>query len=71
MSDLFMPRTRRAVLAASASAGADSMLPTQASAAGDADAIRPFRIEFSEEALVDLRNRINATKWPERGDGHG
>jgi pimeloyl-ACP methyl ester carboxylesterase len=31
-----------------------------------ADAIRPFSINFPEEALVDLRRRINATKWPER-----
>ena len=31
-----------------------------------ADAIRPFRIEFPQEALIDLRRRINATKWPER-----
>jgi pimeloyl-ACP methyl ester carboxylesterase len=29
------------------------------------DAIRPFSINFPEEALVDLRRRINATKWPE------
>jgi Epoxide hydrolase N terminus len=31
-----------------------------------ADAIRSFPINFPEEALVDLRRRINATKWPER-----
>jgi hypothetical protein len=30
------------------------------------DAIRPFSINFPEEALVDLRRRINATKWPEQ-----
>jgi Epoxide hydrolase N terminus len=30
------------------------------------DAIRPFSINFPAEALVDLRRRINATKWPER-----
>jgi pimeloyl-ACP methyl ester carboxylesterase len=27
--------------------------------------IRPFHIEFPEEALEDLRSRINATRWPE------
>ena len=32
----------------------------------DKDAIRPFHINIPEEALVDLRRRINATKWPER-----
>jgi pimeloyl-ACP methyl ester carboxylesterase len=32
----------------------------------DANTIRPFHINISEEQLVDLRKRINATKWPER-----
>jgi hypothetical protein len=27
--------------------------------------IRPFHIEVSEEALDDLRRRINATRWPD------
>ena len=31
-----------------------------------ADAIRPFRINVPDEALVDLRRRIRATRWPER-----
>jgi pimeloyl-ACP methyl ester carboxylesterase len=35
-------------------------------AAAEDKAIRPFRVEVSEEALVDLRRRINATRWPER-----
>ena len=26
--------------------------------------IRPFRVHFPEEALVDLRRRVSATKWP-------
>jgi pimeloyl-ACP methyl ester carboxylesterase len=72
--------TRRSVLAAAA--GAVSLLPALVNSAGDAlgqpsnqgdsqmateaDAIRPFPINFPEEALVDLRRRINATKWPER-----
>src|SRR5258708_40304813 len=30
------------------------------------DEIRPFRINIPEEALVDLRRRINATRWPDR-----
>ncbi len=29
-------------------------------------AIRPFRIDVPDEALVDLRRRIAATVWPER-----
>jgi pimeloyl-ACP methyl ester carboxylesterase len=28
-------------------------------------AIRPFQVNFPEKALVDLRQRIAATKWPE------
>jgi pimeloyl-ACP methyl ester carboxylesterase len=31
-----------------------------------ADAIRPFSFHAPDEALADLRRRINATKWPER-----
>ena len=30
------------------------------------DAIRPFRVSFPQEALVDLRQRILATRWPTR-----
>ncbi|HXW36223.1 MAG TPA: epoxide hydrolase, partial [Acidimicrobiales bacterium] len=29
-------------------------------------AIRPFRVEIPEEAIVDLRRRIDATGWPTR-----
>jgi len=31
-----------------------------------ADAIRPFQVNFPEAELTELRKRINATKWPER-----
>ena len=31
-----------------------------------ADAIRSLHIEFPQEALLDLRRRINATNWPEQ-----
>jgi len=43
--------------------------PTKAGAAtavAEDTAIRPFRIDVPEEALVDLRRRIVATRWPER-----
>jgi len=30
------------------------------------NAIRPFRIDVAEDALVDLRRRIAATRWPEK-----
>ncbi|WP_448639334.1 epoxide hydrolase family protein [Geodermatophilus sp. URMC 63] len=35
-------------------------------ASDDRRAIRPFRFEASEEALADLRRRLEATVWPER-----
>jgi len=28
--------------------------------------VRPFRVDFPEDAIVDLRRRIAATRWPER-----
>src|SRR4051812_7630443 len=34
--------------------------------AGDDTAIRPFRVEIPEAALVDLRQRVAATRWPDR-----
>jgi len=58
--------TRRAVLAASAAAGAVSVFPASASAAADPNAIRPFSFKASDEDLADLRRRIKATRWPER-----
>jgi pimeloyl-ACP methyl ester carboxylesterase len=33
---------------------------------GDTTAIRPFKVNFPETELADLRKRINATRWPER-----
>jgi len=35
------------------------------------EAIRAFHINVPEEALADLRRRIAATRWPDRGNGHG
>lgn len=32
----------------------------------DKNAIRPFQFNFPDAELIDLRRRINATKWPER-----
>jgi pimeloyl-ACP methyl ester carboxylesterase len=44
---------------------------TQSTATGteqatDKTAIRPFQFNFPDAELVDLRRRINATRWPER-----
>jgi len=43
-----------------------NQLSTAAAPKTAADAIRPFRVSFPEAALVDLRRRIGATKWPDR-----
>ncbi len=62
MSDTPTPPTRRDVLAGSAFAAI-----ALASSASRADAaIRTFKVNFPDEALVDLRRRIAATQWPER-----
>jgi pimeloyl-ACP methyl ester carboxylesterase len=54
------------VTASIAAAGAASILSTGLAAAAGDDAIRPFRVNISEEPLVDLRRRLNATRWPDR-----
>ena len=36
----------------------------QAQKTADDTSIRPFEINFPEEALVDLRRRVEATRWP-------
>jgi len=35
-------------------------------ATGDQTAIRPFNVKFSETELIDLRNRVNATRFADR-----
>jgi len=61
---------RRKLLAGAAigfaAAGAASIFPINPASAATNDAIRPFRIDTPEEALVDLRRRLSATRWPER-----
>ena len=40
--------------------------PEQPAAAADGNVIRPFRVDIPEAALVDLRNRLAATRLPEQ-----
>jgi pimeloyl-ACP methyl ester carboxylesterase len=49
-----------------AAAGALGVPPEHVAAAAGDNTIRPFRIDFPEAELTELRRRINATKWPER-----
>ena len=70
---------RRTLLAASAFASAFSLLPTKLIAAtsggsthkeykmtATAATVRPFHFEAPQDALVDLRKRIAATRWPDK-----
>ncbi len=65
MSVISQSFTRRYLLAASAAAGAITLLPETLHAASEDAAVRPFRFNAPEEALTDLRRRIAATHWPE------
>jgi hypothetical protein len=59
--------TRRDDLATTAAAAALSLLGEHMPQAAEGNtAMRPFRINVPAPDLVDLRRRINATKWPER-----
>jgi pimeloyl-ACP methyl ester carboxylesterase len=61
---------RRQLLSAAAAGiaavGAASLFPAYPARAVTSDEIRPFRINIPQEVLVDLRRRINATRWPDR-----
>jgi pimeloyl-ACP methyl ester carboxylesterase len=48
-----------------ARAGSQAAKAAQA-LAGEDTSIRPFRVQFPKEALIDLRRRIAATRWPDR-----
>jgi pimeloyl-ACP methyl ester carboxylesterase len=58
--------TRRSLLSVATAAGAVGLLPARLLAATEDNAIRPFRIDIPEAALVDLRRRVVATRWPDR-----
>jgi pimeloyl-ACP methyl ester carboxylesterase len=75
MSEKSSSPTRRRVLATSAAAAAVGLATwappglfgsAHAEGAAQGSTIRPFRINVPEDVLVDLRQRINATKWSER-----
>src|SRR4051812_27942738 len=48
-----------------AAAGAAILLPSQLAAAPAGGAIQPFKVNIPEEAIVDLRRRLAATRWPD------
>ena len=47
------------------SAGAQASVSGLGAAAEDT-AVRPFHINVPDEALVDLRRRVAATRWPDK-----
>src|ERR1700682_660926 len=49
-----------------AAVGAASFFPAYPAPAGTSDDIPTFLVNVPEEALVDLRRRISATRWPDR-----
>ena len=58
--------TRRQIIASSAAASAMSLLRGDLHAGTPDHAIRHFHINVPEEALIDLRRRLTATRLPER-----
>jgi pimeloyl-ACP methyl ester carboxylesterase len=73
MSPVQPTATRRSLLAISAAGGAlgpalfaDPGYAEAVVAGGGSAAIRPFRVDFPQADLVDLRRRIAATRWPSR-----
>jgi pimeloyl-ACP methyl ester carboxylesterase len=60
--------TRRHFCGSAAAAAATAAVPLRGLAqqvGSDGAAVRPFRVAFAEAALVELRRRIEATRWPE------
>ncbi|WFU42327.1 epoxide hydrolase [Bradyrhizobium sp. CB82] len=66
--DLINP-DRRQVLNAAAmgvvAAGMASLLPIHRAAGSPSHAIRPFHVNIPDEDLIDLRQRLAATRWPD------
>ena len=62
--------SRRSLLGTTAAVVGSSLIPGNVSAATE-DTLRPFRINVSEEVLVDLRRRVAATRWLGRETAQG
>jgi pimeloyl-ACP methyl ester carboxylesterase len=62
----FLGTAAMTIGAASGAAGAFGLVPERPAEAGEGREIRPFRVNFLDDALVDLRRRIAATRWPDK-----
>ena len=66
--------SRRSLLVGAAAIGLSTAIPPMVAIAADAVAaasaaageIRPFRAEIPEAALIDLRQRLAVTRWPDK-----
>jgi pimeloyl-ACP methyl ester carboxylesterase len=63
-----MTMSRRNLITAAAAVGTVGAIGVAASQPAQAaeGSIRPFRVDFPDEALADLRRRVSATRWPAR-----
>jgi pimeloyl-ACP methyl ester carboxylesterase len=66
MSAVSSSSSRREFLTNSVAVGASSLFAPAARAASEDSSIRPFNINVPEQALVDFRRRLAATRWPDR-----
>lgn len=64
--EAFVSSGKPTTLRASADSPTDAPADLPAAASLSADAIRPFRIHVTDEALADLDRRVLATRWPAR-----
>jgi hypothetical protein len=48
-----------------------ALVPATLRAQADDNAVLPFTYRASDEALIDLRSRLEQTRWPEGGTGTG
>ena len=62
----FLGTAAMTIGAASGAAGAFGLFPEHPAEAGEGGEIRPFGVNFPDDALVDLRRRVAATRWPDK-----
>jgi pimeloyl-ACP methyl ester carboxylesterase len=66
MSSTSLRPTRRGVLTAAAAAAVLAQFPSSLRAVAADGSIRAFRASFPQEAIAEMRQRIAATRWPDR-----
>jgi pimeloyl-ACP methyl ester carboxylesterase len=64
MSAVELKKTIQSAVAVASGVAALTVPGPAGSAALESEAVRPFRVTIAPEDLVDLRRRIDATRWP-------